>query len=463
MLYRERNRAFLASTLLFVAAGCSSTSRSIGKAVVPSTAPPHASSGQMTPLVPDVPLDPEGALTLPAALARARRSHPHIAASSWERAAAAGRMRQAAVLPNPEVEVEVEEFSGDNPGLRSAETTISLSQPVPLGGRLSSQSKAARVDMEYADAQGAALEMSLTADVCTAFVRLLGAQETLGLAEETVRIAQEAARATDERIAAGAASPVERTQAQLALATARSELDDARGAHAAARLRLAAMWGSSTPGFSSAVGSLDDAVHLPPLPELRETLVSAYSVNSQLALQRLEVARRKAALELAEARRFPDLRLTAGYRRIERERVNTFIAGVALPIPLFDRNQGGIDEARAHVAKAEWDERATRVHVYVQLEEVYAALGVALAQRAAYARDILPGAHDAFQAIDAGYREGKFNYLEFLDAQRTLAQARGRHVEILVRVQELRIQLEHLLGASVSARAQSMSPVERTE
>ena len=44
---------------------------------------------------------------------------------------------------------------------------------------------------------------------------------------------------------------------------------------------------------------------------------------------------------------------------------------------------------------------------------------------------ILPGAELAFQTAREGYTQGKFGYLDVLDAQRTWFEAQSQYVEVL--------------------------------
>jgi len=60
--------------------------------------------------------------------------------------------------------------------------------------------------------------------------------------------------------------------------------------------------------------------------------------------------------------------------------------------------------------------------------------------------EVLPMARDVFESARTGYQQGKFSYLEVLDAQRTLFDAENRHVETLVNYHFARSQIERLIG-----------------
>ena len=90
----------------------------------------------------------EPAPPFPALLAQARANAPRPAEAQAQVARAEGLARQAAVLPNPTVSFEVENFSGSGPfrGTNAAESTAQVGQLVELGGKRSARIGAARAE-----------------------------------------------------------------------------------------------------------------------------------------------------------------------------------------------------------------------------------------------------------------------------------------------------------------------------
>jgi cobalt-zinc-cadmium efflux system outer membrane protein len=388
--------------------------------------------------------EPTGDVSLQDCLSLALTGSPKLAASFWEVHAAEARRLQAGLLPNPEAEAELEGFSGDRSGASDAETRVVFSQPVLLGGKRTDRTRVARYERDAAGWEYESMRLRVLTDATIAFFELLSAQRVVELTRETVRIANDVEAATARRVEAGAASPVELTRAQVASSSAEADLEEARNVLLAARVRLASTWGSSNPRFATAVGDLEiDPHRLPPLPLLRDRLAQ----NPELKRHSVEVVRQEAALDLEKSKRFPDLTVRFGYQHIGEEEANTLIAGFALPLPIFDRNQGGVAEARAHLARSEWNERVSRVQAEGTLLRTYAALETAIQQQKTFREKILPGALSAFESVREGYDRGKFNLLELLSSQRTLAETRRRYTSVLVSVHEARARLEGIIGA----------------
>ena len=387
-----------------------------------------------------------GPLSLRDAIALALMGNPHFRASSWEVRAAEARRLQASLLPNPEVGVEVEEIEGDRHGLRESEQVYSVGQLIQLGGKRAKRTRVAEFERQVAGWEYEAQRLDVLTDVAEAFVAVLGAQRKVELTEETVRIAKEGLKAASDRVEAGAASPVERTRAQVALSSARTQLQRERHGLEAARIGLVGTWGSYEPRFARVVGELNVDVALPSLGDLNRRL----SQNPEIMRAAVAMTQRRAELKLAKAQRIPDLTVEAGYQRFEEDHTDAFLAAVSLPLPIFDRNQGGIREARANLNKSKWEQHATEVQVRTALAMAHSALTTAVQQKHAYEREILPGARSAFQAIEEGYRRGTFDYMDFLSAQRDLAGTRVKYVDALVSLHAARAAVERLTGEPIS-------------
>jgi cobalt-zinc-cadmium efflux system outer membrane protein len=83
------------------------------------------------------------------------------------------------------------------------------------------------------------------------------------------------------------------------------------------------------------------------------------------------------------------------------------------------------------------------------LAEAYQTLVTAVNEITALQHEVLPGAQEAFQAVQEGYRQGKFGFVEVLDAQRTLSETRGRYLEALATYHKAVADVERLIGAGL--------------
>jgi cobalt-zinc-cadmium efflux system outer membrane protein len=395
-----------------------------------------------------------GEITLRQALALAFARNPDLAASSWEVRSGDPRILQAGLLPNPELGVEFENFLGSEPSrnFETLESTLSIGQLVELGGKRAARIKLASSEKEVSIWEYEAKRADVAAEVAKAFVEVLSAQDRLTLAEEFSRLAKEVLSAVAGRVEAGKISPVEETKASVALSIAGIDLERARLAIEGARKRLAATWGSAKPVFSKAVGQLDRLTPIPP----PEVLADRISRNPDVARWAAEMEQRKATLAQERANRIPDVTISGGVRRSREANDTSFVFGAAVPLPLFHRNQGKILESQYRISKAERERDAAGNKVLAALSDAYQALAAGYAEASTLMSTVLPGAQSAFEATSEGFRQGKFGYLEVLDAQRTLFEARGRYVESLGAYHKAAADTERLVGGELGEPLKSI-------
>lgn len=400
--------------------------------------------------------EPEGVIRLSDALALALARSPDLASFSWRIRAAEAQLLQAGLRPNPELGFRAEDLgvSGVFRGVDQAEVTVELSQLVELGGKRTARIDQASTDQELAGWDYEIQRIEVLTRTAQAFVAVLVAQAQLALAEESTRLAEAVIDAVAVRVRAGGTSPVELIKARVALASAEVEREEARHALHLARSQLAAAWGSTEPRFSRADGPLDQVRSVPSLPALKRKLER----SPELARWATEILQRRAAIALEEARSVPDVTARGGYKRLFDPDENTFVLGVSIPLPVLNRNQGAILEARTRLAQAREDRRATEVRLVTALTAACESLETAHIEITALRSKILPGAEQAFATLNAGYREGRFSYLEVLDAQRTLIAARRQYVRALGDYHHAVAAVERLLGEPVGGDLGSIPP-----
>ena len=388
--------------------------------------------------------EPTGVITLRQALALALMKNPALAAFSWEERAREAQALQARLLPNPELDVEVENFGGTGffGGLDGAETTLQLGQLVELGGKRSKRKQAAALDQDLAGWDYEIGRIQVFTETSKAFVDVLVAQKRTELNEEFVRLAEQVLDVVGERVRAGKVSPIEEVKARVALSARLIEKGRAEEELAAARRVLTAAWGGMAPVFREARGDLERSPEVPSFEALSERMAN----NPEMARWLVEIERRRASLEMERAGRFPDVTLSGGVRYIKPIDDWAFVAGLSIPIPVFNRNQGATLEAQYRLAKAEEQRRALHVRVQAVLARTYQRLSSARNEAISLKNDVLPGARSAFDATGEGFRQGKFGYLDVLDAQRTFFEAQARYTEALAVLQKAIADAEGLLG-----------------
>ncbi|MBN1505706.1 MAG: TolC family protein [Sedimentisphaerales bacterium] len=134
---------------------------------------------------------------------------------------------------------------------------------------------------------------------------------------------------------------------------------------------------------------------------------------------------------------------------------SAFVFGLALPLPLFDRNQGGIAEAVANLATARQRYEAVRVETLTGLSEAAAALAASQDEATALRNEALPAAQQAFEAVRQDYLQGKLDCLHVVDVQGELFKLQARFIDSIEAYHKARADIERLTG-------RALNPASRT-
>lgn len=414
----------------------------------PSVAPPEflphrAESGP----------DPTDLLTLTDAIRLSLARNPDLAGAAWSVQAGAARVTQAGLFPNPQAGVTLEDVAGTGirSGAEQAETTVKIGQPIELGGKRAARVTEASRARDLTAWDYEQLRLDVITATTRAFIAVLGAQDRVTLADQTVQLGEQVVTSVGRLVNAGREPSAEGTRAEVALAAARIDRAQAQRDVDTARQGLAALWGAP-PQFARAEGSLDQRDALPPLADLSRLLPH----NPDLARWTSELAQRQASVELEEANAFPNVTVEAGYRRFEDTNESGFVFGTSLPLPILNRNQGAIAAARHQLAAAKEARRAAEVSARTALAQAHTELATAHREVAALRQTILPAATRAFESVNAGYIEGRYRYLDVLDAQRTLIANRERLVRALTDYRQALVRVERLIGGPLESESDSV-------
>ena len=379
-------------------------------------------------------------VSLAQALAQGAEKSPRVAEGKAKADAAEARARQAGASPNPELSVEVENFAGTGvfQGFRSTETTLALSQRIELGGKRSARVAVASSERDFAYLSYRAAEADLARDVRVAHAELRAAEDRAVLARENVAQARELARTARLLVEAGRDPPLRQLRAEAVLAEAQAEEARAFGELLAARRLLADLIGSSDPELS-ATPIYDEAAPgaLPP---------ATPSLDEQLAAAERDAA--QARIRVAQAEAVPDITASGGVRRISDGRETAFVAGFSIPLPVRNRNRGGIEAAQSDALAGEAALAQARLNASRAQHDARMLLGAADARVEALSGPSLAQAEEAVRLARIGYSAGKFSLIELLDAQAALTTAKLALIEA-------RLDRARALAALIRANARA--------
>ena len=400
------------------------------------------------------PDEPTGQLTLAKAVAVTLARNPDLAVATFELKASDARILQAGLRPNPDLAFELEDFAGTGAvrGAKALQGTLRLSQVIELGAKREHRLAVAGFDRELTGIERQARDLDALAEVTRRFIDVVAAQEQVTLAREAAELSQRTARAIETRVRAARSPEAELSRARIAVLRARIEERQARSAFSSARRSLAASWGGTEAHFDAARADLFDLPNLDSFEKLREQL----DRNPDLTRFASEGRLRDAQWRLAQAQARPSLTWGVGVRRYEATNDIGLVAGFAIALPVSDRNQGAIAEARVRRQQSRAEEQAARIRIQAAVYALYQQVVAGREQLTTLRVEAIPQAQAALEQTQYGYERGRFSYLELAAAQQDLLGLRAGLIGIAADSNRLTAEIERLTSAPLARQPNEM-------
>ncbi len=394
-----------------------------------------------------------GKLHLADVVAAVRQANPTIRAAQQNVRIAEASVKQSRALPNPELEVEYEEFggTGDLDGKDAMASTYALTQEIPLGGKRRREIELAQGELHIARLELTETAIGLEMDACRSFLAVYVAQESLALAKAALALVKQNHEAVQKKVQSGDVSPVETSKAKVEFVSARVTALRATRELSSTRKSLASLWGAREAKYTAVHMEYGKSVTVPDLEELRQALTKSPAAN----LLDAAVAQARRELALSKAQAWPDLAITGGVTRFREIDEHAYLFGISIPIPLFNRNQGAIKAAEAGVGKAVEERLAAQLELDRELVATRESLLATKEELDSFNKDVVPAADEAYRAVKLGFDAGEQEFLDVLDAQRTLLEMKQTHLELKAELQELFIQVQGLVGKSADGPVES--------
>lgn len=369
-------------------------------------------------------------LDLDTAVYRALTYSLNLEIARKETSAKHGLMQQASLYPNPVMSYELEDYAGNNQwrGWNHREERYIWTQLFETAGKRYLRTQAAAYQYYAAMVGYDVTKLIILNRLNRAFISAVAAQEQLKVSLNQAEIAQEVLRIATKKVESGKVSLIHQNKAEVAYSAALIAVEKARVEFKNSKKRLSLLWAQSCPDFDEVdfpFFQLEEPVALEScLAELCNQAEIVQSLYSYLNVEK--------NLHLEKANRVPDVSLQVGYKANYLNNNQGLIAGVIIPIPIFNRNQGNVRNAYYNMLKTGDQGRQLWLLLETRLSILYEELLQAFENGKRIQKSSLPAATQAFELAQKGYKEGKFEYLDVLDAQRTLFEVRAEYIQTLV-------------------------------
>ncbi len=385
-------------------------------------------------------------ITLEEALRDASERHPDIAAAAADVGVAEGELVRARTVPyNPELSAAFGGGASGEEGLSFGSgnaPALSVGQTIEIGGKRGHRIRAAQARRGAAEARLDLARLGVRSRVHRAYFLAVAARERVATTRDGEAVAEELRTFAADRLRLGAGTQLEYNIAAAATGRARTERLTAQRRFREARAELGAAVFAPPGEDLEPSGTFPAFPDLPGDVEAFVTRALAQRADLRAARREREAAEREVAL--ARALAVPDPTLAVDYERAPQDRKLLF--GVTLPIPFFNRNQGGRAVARALEGRASIIEQATAIAIERDVRAAYSAYRTAREATQAFDREVIERLGENLDLARQSFQAGKISLLEYNFVRRDFVETRLSYLDALAALVETRQTLELAVG-----------------
>ena len=371
---------------------------------------------------------------------------------------AEARLRQAAVHPNPSLDVSTStDVLFGNEG--ESGFAVTFSQPIELGGKRMKRIRVAEAEAELAKAEITDAERQLAGQLRIAYLRAAETSARLNFLDRTRGLDQQMVQVMEVRLAAGDASRLdshllqaEKNRFEAQRLQAESQLTD----QLLEIRRLAGMPLSEPVSLRPSVSR--------PVPLTRdeaELIEIALKGRPDLHAARLREALADAGIALARSQAAPNITGSVRYARepnvsrfatatqprsFEKESVLDF--GISIPLPFSNREQGNIREASSKILQAKAEREALELAIRTEVTAAARRYQLALRSLELIRTGVVNETEAGFSITQLAYRLGDVRLVDMLMVQRSLVESQIAQLSAEAEISAAQANLELALGST---------------
>jgi outer membrane protein, heavy metal efflux system len=381
----------------------------------------------------------------------ALEKNPELNFYRAEIAAAKGGRKTAGAWANPEVSAEIgqkrttDKSSGALLG-EGAAWAVSVNQTFEYPGRLSLRKAIANRDIQLAELGLAQFKLALAARVRTLGYNIYIAQERLAAAREVADRFQALTEVLVQRDPAGVTPVLETRIIEASTITLQRQASEASIAAQAALLELNQLRGQPPGEAVSVTGAQLNFTQSPSV----ETLLAAARTNAfELRIRQVELEQQGFKISLAKNERFPGVTVGPFITQDQAaDKEQTVGLGVSIPLPLWNRNTGNIETAKAREQQAQTSLLLTQREVERSVTENALVLQVRLDEMSKWRANSVQQFREAAELADRHYRLGAVPISTYVELQKQYLEAVGAILDTKKDALDAAQTLEQLTGVS---------------
>jgi outer membrane protein, heavy metal efflux system len=380
-------------------------------------------------------------LSLTDALQIAVSQNPSLQTETTATQIARGDAIAAALLPNPEVLLRSEGFRGGS-FIDRQELFFEVSQEIQTAGKRSQQIAVASANLRATEADVDNTARLLRFAVKQAYFQIVLAKADLAVARGLLADFDRTIRAKQEQFQLGEISGAELRRVQVERFRVFDDVVAGELNLKQARAALLALLGY--PGSTVEFDVTEELLKGEPIGNLAPLHAEALETRPDLKAQRQRLVRAHEQIGLERAQRFPNLFPFVGYKRDFSE--DSVMFGVSAPLPLFNRNQGGVVRAKAEQERESFQSRRLETQARLEVDQAFNRFESERRRLEGLETEYLPKARESREIAEAAHKLGAIDLTAFLDTQRTFREVQRLYNRSLYELSIARFQVEAAVG-----------------
>ncbi|PYX72291.1 MAG: hypothetical protein DMG78_12665 [Acidobacteria bacterium] len=329
-------------------------------------------------------------------------------------------------FPNPTLSVSTEQISldshpnstlsGNGVWARSYDTVFAIGQLFEIGGKRQNRKVSAEAGLHAAEARFEDAHRVLNQAVSKAYIETLLAEASVTILSDSAKSLRQEAQIADTRLNAGDISKADKSQIEIAAERLEMQAKAAQASATTSRIAVEVLLGDPHPTGKWAPGDTLDSL-------AGQTTLAGQATpgapRPDLLAAEAAKAKADAELRLQKAMRVPDPTVFLQYEHEQPDLPNTVGVGISFPLPLWNRNRGGIASAKAAQEQARIQAEKVQAQIQAEISIAQNTYSDAAARWKRHRDEIQPKSADVRQTVSFAYQKGGASLLDLLSAQRT--------------------------------------------
>ena len=388
-------------------------------------------------------------INLEQVVAKVLEHNPQILAGDIEARVAVEKIKQAQQSSAPiTLTLEIENFAGSGAysGTNQLETTLSFAKVLERGQKSELRTNVAKNEAYLLESEQDARKLDLLAEATRRFIEVVLGQQKLKIAQNKLALVKGIRGIVAKRVRLGKSPQVEQRRVRIELERAKLGLEHVKHELKASRVRLSSLWGSTSPGFTSAQAGLFVLQEPASFQRLEELLKSNPDLVQYATQERLAAAR----LSLARSQNQFDVKVSGGIRHFNETSDTALVLSASVPFGSTSRAKPFIGEAKLLSQLTPYNYEQRRITLYTNLYDLYQEIHHAVEAVTVLQEIILPEAEQVLRDYQRGYEAGRYSLLELSNAQKTLLDAQLEVAVTASNYHRNKIEIERLTGSNMA-------------